>query len=572
VHYIPYIGIVSSVLPVITIVLVTLLGQASAAEPFPRFLDVATSVGVTRMNRSGDADKDYILEVNGNGAAFFDYDNDGDVDLLIVNGSTLKGYAMGGDSMAALYDNQGDRFVDVTDTAGLTRRGWGMGACVADYDNDGHSDVYLTAYGANVLYGNNGDGTFEDRTSEAVVGDARWSTNCAFGDFDRDGHVDLYVANYLRFDGSVPARGESSSCRFMGFDVMCGPVGLSGQSDVLYYNNGDGTFSDVSNFVGIAQNAYYGFGVVFTDLDNDAWPDIYVANDSVPNLLFRNRQDRTFVEIGLISGASLNGGGVAEAGMGVAVGDYDADGLEDLFVTNFARETNTLYRNRGNMVFEDVTSAAGLGQGSIPHVGWGTSFADLDNDGLLDLVVANGHVYPRVDDWGAGQTFRQRKEIYQNLGHGRFREVVPVPGGDLLEGRSSRGLAVADFDNDGDVDIAVVNLNEPPSLYLNEGGNLGAWVSFDLEGTDSNRDAIGARVDIEAGGRKQVAMVRSGGSYLSHNDMRIHFGIGTADRIDRVRILWPSGRVDWFHDLPAGRFVRIREGRGIVGSYSPAAP
>jgi len=537
----------------------------SAGEAFPGFFDVAQKLGVTLMNICGLADKDYIVEANGNGAAFFDYDNDGDMDLLIVNGSTLKNYKTGGDPIAALYENIGGRFVDVTQKSGITRTGWGMGVCVADYDNDGYQDFYLTAYGPNVLYRNNGDGTFTDVSSKAKVADKRWGTNCAFGDYDRDGYVDLYVANYLNFDETtIPPRGKSEKCRYMGAPVFCGPQGLPGAADVLYHNNGDGTFTDVTERAGIKDPGYYGFGVVFSDFDNDGWPDIYVANDGNPNFLFHNNKNGTFSEVGLISGTALNEAGRVQSGMGVSVADYDNNGYFDIFVTNFAGDTNTLYRNLKNLLFVDTTAAAGMGETSLPYLGWGAGFADLDNDGLPDLFVANGHVYPQVDKLDLGQRYLQRKEVYRNLGDGRFKEIARDLAGDLLTPKSARGAAFADFDNDGDIDVLAVNMNDRPSLYLNDGGNRNHWITFRLEGTRSNRDAIGTRIEIDAGGRTQVAEVQSGGSYLSHNDMRIHFGLGDATRVDRVRIRWPNSPMEELAGLEAGRFVTVKEGEGVV--------
>jgi hypothetical protein len=537
------------------------VGNVGAETSFPTFSDIARTIGITAMNIHGGEAKDYIVEANGNGAAFFDYNNDGNLDALIVNGSTLEHYRDGGDPLVTLYRNDGSRFVDVTVNAGLQARGWGMGVCVADYDNDGHSDFYITAYGPNALFHNNGDGTFSNVTSTARVGDSRWGTGCAFGDYDRDGDVDLYVANYLAFsEKTIQPRGKNNLCRYMGADVFCGPIGLTGEADVLYRNNGNGTFTDVTSAAGIKDPNYYGFGVLFNDFDNDGWPDIYVANDSQPNLLFRNKRNGTFEEVGLISGSALSESGRAQSGMGVTVGDYDGNGYLDIFVTNFAADTNTLYRNLGNMLFVDSTVAAGLGEISLPYLGWGTSLADLNNDGLLDIFVANGHVYPQVDRLNVGQRYLQRKELYRNLGNGKFQEVAREASADFLVGKSSRGSAVGDYDNDGDLDILAVNLNDRPSLYRNDGGNRNHWIGFRLQGTRSNRDAIGARVEIETGGRKQISEVRSGGNYISHDDMRIHFGLGEASRVDRVRIRWPNGNMEELGGFEADRFVTIREG------------
>ena len=543
-------------------------GQATGG--WPAFVDVASDSGVTVLNINGDADKDYIIEVNGNGAGFFDYDNDGDVDLLIANGSTMENHGNGGDPILVLYRNDGRQFVDVTASAGLARNGWGVGVCIADYDNDGNRDVYLTAFGPNALFHNNGDGTFTDVTGEGGADDDRWSTNCAFADYDRDGDVDLYVANYIAFsEETIPRRGESDLCNFMGIAVMCGPRGLQGEPDTLYRNNGDGTFTDVTREAGIEDPDYYGFGVAFADFDVDGWPDIYVANDSVPNLLFRNNGDGTFEEIGLVSGTAFNEQGGAQAGMGVAVGDYDANGFPDIFVTNFSHDTNTLYQNLGGMLFVDSTLPAGLGETSLPYLGWGTAFADLDNDAFLDLLVANGHVYPEIDNLDVGTRFLQPKQIYRNRGDGTFEEIVQEDGGDLEVGKSARGLALADYDNDGDLDSVAININDRPSLYRNDAANANHWITFRLEGVESNRDAIGARVRIESGGRTQTRIVRSGGSYLSHHDLRVHFGLGGEPRVEKVRIDWPNGNIQELSDIAADRFVTIRESAGIEEILEP---
>ncbi|MBI2150146.1 MAG: CRTAC1 family protein [Acidobacteria bacterium] len=543
--------------------LLMMLGAIVAAaqapfEGFPGFKDVAGEAGLTLMNVGGEGANDYIIEANGNGAAFFDYDNDGDMDVLVTNGSTLKHYKDGGDPVVALYENVGGSFHDRTAEAGLRKNGWAFGVCVADYDNDGHEDFYVTAYGPNLLFHNKGDGAFEERAAAAGVADPHWGAGCAFGDYDRDGYVDLYVANYVAFDGNTRAR----DCVYMGtLKVFCGPKGLAGEADVLYHNNGDGTFTDVTLKAGVKEPNYYGFGVVFSDLDNDGWPDIYVANDSVPNLLFKNRRDGTFEEVGLISGTSINLFGQPQAGMGVAVGDYDGNGLFDVYVTNFAEDTNTLYQNLGKMIFSDVTAESGAASASRPHVGWGTGFADFDNDGWLDLFVANGHVYPDSDRLKGISRYQQPKELYRNLGNGRFGEISGRVAGDLFTPRPARGAAFGDYDNDGDIDVLVVNSNSRPSLYQNDGGNRKAWIGFRLIGASSNRDAIGARVEIEAGGRTQIGEVRSGGSYLSHNDMRLHFGVGSTQRVDRIRIRWPNGQTETREGMNTRQYVTIREGR-----------
>ena len=418
--------------------------DVSVLDGFPTFTEVAETLGVTLENLSGGASKDYIVESLGNGAAFLDYDSDGDVDLLITNGSTLEDYAQGGHTLAALYENTGARFRDVTEEAALAATGWGVGVCSGDYDNDGHPDVYITAYGSNVLYRNTGDGRFADLTSEAGVGDTEWSTNCAFADYDRDGDVDLYVSNYVRFDpATVPERGEIERCRYMGAPVFCGPLELPSAPDTLYRNNGDGTFSDVTAMSGISDPGAFGLGVVFTDFDNDGWPDLYVANDSVPNLMFQNNRDGTFSNVSLISGTALSEEGVAQSGMGIGVGDYDRNGYLDIFVTNFARDTNTLYRNEGNLFFVDATGLSGMGEVSRRYLGWGTDFADFDNDGLQDIFVANGHVYPDVDRLEIGQAYPQRKEVYRNIGGGKFEELAGRLGEGLQDPKSARGVALS---------------------------------------------------------------------------------------------------------------------------------
>jgi hypothetical protein len=528
------------------------------------FVDAASEAGLRLRNVSGSETKDYIIETTGQGAAMFDYDNDGDLDVILVNGSTLERMDEGGDLMVAFYRNGGDgKFTDLTAEAGFHRRGWGNGVCVADYDNDGFEDVYVTAFGPNVLWRNTGTGRFEDMTSQPV--DHEWSTGCAFGDYDRDGNLDLYVANFVDFDTrKVPARGRSPNCVFLGLDVLCGPKGLDGQADVLYRNTGKGSFREVTRSAGIIDPEYYGFGVIFTDIDNDGWPDIYVANDSVPNLLFRNNRDGTFTEDGLLAGVALSANGQAQAGMGVDAADYDRDGDFDLIVTNFSHDYNTLYRNNGNGEFIDVSVETKLASTAGPYVGWGVHFADLDNDGLTDVFIANGHVYPDVDRTGADLTFGQRNQIFRNVGNGTFAHVSRAAGDALRLEKSSRGSAVGDIDNDGDLDLLVINLGNPPTLLRNESATRHNWIVLRLFGTKSNRSAIGARVQVTSGGHRQTAEVRSGGSFLSQSDRRLHFGLGTATRAD-VEIRWPSGLVETLPGLQPNRVHTITEGDTAVG-------
>jgi enediyne biosynthesis protein E4 len=536
-------------------------GTFGLPQPVPplHLVSVAEEAGIRTLNISSPT-KDFLVDVTGTGAAFFDYDNDGLLDVLIVNASSHERMAAGGDRMVALYRNLGrGRFINVTDRARLTRLGWGQGVCIADYDNDGFQDIHVTAIGPNVLWRNNGDGTFTDVSRASGLDDPRWSTGCAFGDYDRDGYVDLYVANYIAFDRTtVPPRG--AVCRFMNIDILCGPRPLPPEPDALYRNLGNGTFVDMTDAAGVAMPGHYGFGVVFADLDDDGWPDIYVANDSMPNALFHNQGDGTFVEKGLLAGVAVRTDGLEQAGMGVDAGDYTGDGRLDLVVTNFSQDHTTLYRNEGDMLFSDVSLPAGMILG--PHLGWGVGFVDLDNDGLLDLFVANGHLYVDVERTGTS-TYRQRNQIFRNLGGGRFQVAADVGGDGLQVEESSRGAAFGDYDNDGAVDVLVVNMDAPPTLLRNQSAN-GRWIGVRLVGVASNRDAIGARVTAEVGERRQTAEVRSGGSYVSHNDMRVRFGLGPAAGVDRLVIRWPSGRVETVPRLAANRYYVIREGEGVV--------
>jgi len=529
-----------------------------AADPPFRFVDVASQSGITLLNIAGTKSKNYLIDSTGNGAAFLDYDRDGDMDVLIVNGSSLARMKTGGDQMVALYRNDGrGHFSDVTASSGLTRRGWGMGTCVADYDNDGFPDIYVTAFGPGVLWHNTGRGTF---TETGQAADTGWSTGCAFGDYDRDGFVDLYVARYLSMEWEKFAPNGERTCRFMTIAIPCGPKPLRGEPDVLYHNTGKGTFVDATKSAGVSiQGGHYGFGVLFSDLDEDGWPDIYVASDSVPSLFFRNLRNGTFSEEALRAGIAVSGDGREQAGMGIDAGDYDGDGHLDLIKTHFSQDYTTLYKNMGGGLFADTSVRAGMRLG--PHLGWGVGLVDLDQDGRLDVFVSNGHIYPNIDETGTS-TYLQKKQLYWNVGGGRFSEVSRQVGGPLLEEKSSRGTAFGDYDNDGDLDVLVVNMDDRPTLLRNDtaGGN---WLTVRLEGTTSNRDGIGARVTLEAAGVRQTSEVRSGGSYLSHNDVRVHFGLGTARQVDRLAIRWPSGRMDTASGLMSNRFYIAREGSGM---------
>jgi hypothetical protein len=509
--------------------------------------------------------KDYILETIGCGAAFFDYDNDGWLDIFLLSGTRLDGPPEGATNR--LYKNNRDgTFTDVTEKAGLTRSGWASAVAVGDYNNDGFEDLFVTYWGRNVLYRNNGDGTFTDVTKEAGLLDSRrrWGAGCTFVDYNRDGHLDLFVSNYLEFDfAKVPKPGGNINCTWKGIPVNCGPRGLPPGAHSLYRNNGDGTFTDVSVASGVARaTGSYGMTVVAADFDNDGWPDIYVACDSTPSLYFRNNRDGTFTEEGLERGVALNEDGMEQAGMGLGVGDYDLDGNLDIFKTHFSDDTNILYRNNGKGVFEDMTIRAGLAV-ETRFVGWGAGIVDLDNDGWPDIFFVTGSVYPEVERHLPAYPYRTPRVIFRNLGNGRFEELIEEGGPGVAAAHASRGCAFGDFDNDGDVDILIVNMNEPPSLLRNDLGGRNHWLKVKLIGTKSNRSAIGARVTCRYGDRRQVQEVLSQSSFYSVNDSRLHFGLGAAEAAD-LQVRWPSGAVETYPKVAADRLVVIKEGEGIV--------
>ena len=543
--------------------------QPLAQSKRVQFVDVAAQAGLTLVNTCGSKEKWYIIEAKGGGAAaFLDYDNDGDLDVYLINGSTLEGFKPGQEPTNKLYRNNGDgTFTDVTERAGVGDTGWGMGCSVADYDNDGYPDIYVTNYGPNVLYHNNGDGTFTDVTNRAGVGDKRWSTGSAWGDYDKDGDLDLYVSNYLDFETLYKRKDKSlQPIIWRGIKVMAGPRGLKGAADVLYRNNGDGTFTDVTRQAGVVDyQKGYGFSVVFGDYDNDGDLDLYIANDSTPNYLYQNNGDGTFTEVALIAGVAYNEDGREQAGMGVAYGDYDNDGYMDIFVTNFSDDTNTLYHNEGNGFFTDVTFQAHLGEESLPYVCWGSSFFDYDNDGDLDLFVPTGHVYPQVDRFNIGQTYAEKNLLFENNGDGTFTEVSEFAGPGLKIQKVSRGACYGDYDNDGDVDILILNLNDAPTLLRNEGGNRNNWLMIKTIGTRGNRDGVGAKIKVVAGELVQYREVTAcGSSFLSQNDMRVHFGLGKRGRVDLIEIKWLSGEIQRFKNIPANQLLVVKEGEGIV--------
>ena len=548
-------------------------GEGNAPPPAqqtPTFVDVAEESGVDLLTLSGTPYKAYIVESTTGGTSVFDYDNDGDVDIYIVNGSRLAGFAEAAAPRATLYRNDGNwRFFDVGATAGVDHAGWGMGCTAADYNADGWLDLYLTNYGPNALY-RNGEGRFLDVAAEAGVAHAGWGSAAAFADFDGDDDVDFYLTNYVDFDPDYTPP-DSSLCRWRGLSVFCGPVGLQGAADVFYRNDGpqsSWSFSVASAEFGLADYRYYGLGALAGDFDNDGDPDLYIANDSTPNVLYRN-DDGRFHDTARISGVAYSENGLEQASMGIAAADYDADGDLDLFVTNFANDNNTLYQNMGGGFFFDTSFAAGLGAASFTELGWGAGFFDADNDGDQDLFVANGHVYPSVDDHGVGSSYGQRNQLFENGGHGVFSDVTDSAGPGFAIAESSRGSAFADFDNDGDLDLIVVNLDSRPTLLRNDGGNRGNWLKVQLRQPGHNTQAIGARVTVLAGGRLQMREARAGASYLSQNDARLHFGLMT-EQVDQLTIRWPGGEKEMFTEVPVNRFIEIRRGHGLVVRPSSA--
>jgi len=491
------------------------------------FVDITDQAGI-KFKHVSSPEKKYVVESMSGGVALFDYDHDGYLDIYLVNSLTVDMVKSKQKTRSALYHNNGDgTFTDITDKAGVGDIGWGMGVAIGDYNNDGWDDIYVTCLGPNHLLRNNGNGTFTDVTQKAGVGDPRWSTGAAFVDYDNDGKLDLFVSNYVDFDvNNLPEFGKGRTCQFKGIPVQCGPRGLKGAGDTLYHNNGDGTFTDVSKKAGVADlDGYYGLGVIASDFDDDGLVDIFVANDSTPNFLYHNNGDGSFKEIGFPAGVAVNENGSEQGSMGVTLGDYDHDGRLDLFITNFDDDYNTLYHNDGKGSFTDVSYAAKVAAVSLPYVGWGTWFFDYDNDGWPDLLVINGHVYPQLP------TYRQRNFVHHNNHDGTFTEVGEQLGAPFLEKRTGRGAAFGDIDNDGDVDVVINNLDGPPQLLRNDGGNANNSILIKTIGVKSNRDGIGARVKITSGDLTQMGEVYSGGSYLSQNDLRLHFGL--ENRSDR---------------------------------------
>ncbi len=545
-------------------------GKASGLPFHARFTDIAKEAGLREPVVFGPVGRtDYILESMGCGVAFLDYDNDGWMDVFVLSGTRREGQVAAATNR--LYRNNRDgTFIDVTKEAGLTRQDWAFGVTIADYNNDGFDDIFLSQWGQNVLYRNNGDGTFTDVTKAAGLlhEGKRWGTGCTWVDYNRDGWLDLFVANYLVFDfDAVPPTGKNPNCNFLGVPVYYGPRGLPAEHCTLYRNNGDGTFTDVTQSAGIDRaEATFGLTAMAADFLGAGWPDIYVASDSTPSLLFRNQRDGTFKEQGLELGIAVNEDGKEQAGMGLGLGDFDLDGALDIVKTHFSEDTTVLYRNIGHGGFDDVTARSGLGV-ETRYVGWGAGIQDFDNDGLPDIFWVTGSVYPEVEKVHPEYPYRTPRVLFRNLGGGRFEELTSVAGPGITDSHSSRGAAFGDFDNDGDVDILIMNMNEPPSLLRNDVTGGGHWLKVRLAGVKSNRSAIGARVIAKYGGHTQVQAVTAQSSYLSVNDPRLHFGLGAAQSAD-LEIWWPSGLQQTARAVPCDHLVTIREGDAAIKSES----
>ncbi|MBI1763288.1 MAG: CRTAC1 family protein [Acidobacteria bacterium] len=570
--------------------LVWLVSVAAQEKPSfnVTFTNAAKQAGLTHKTIYGDEHKNkYLLETTGCGVAWFDYDNDGWLDLYFVNGTRLnldpKLFPKGSEPTAHLYHNNRDgTFTDVTKQAGLARTGWGQSVCIGDYDNDGFEDLFVSCFGKNALYHNNNNGTFTDVSEKAGVAGAktRWGSGSAFLDYDKDGRLDLFVANYIELDLKTAPTPETGPCLYKGVMVACGPPGLQGGKNILYHNEGNGVFTDVSVKAGITNTSgTYGLGVLTADFDNDGWTDIYVANDSAPAALYHNNGlsagGATFTDVAAEAGAAYSGDGKPQAGMGVAAGDYDGDGLLDIFKTNFSGDTSTLYHNLGKLTFDDVTFTSGIGL-NTRWLGWGCGFLDFDNDGWLDILLVNGHVYPEVEKLTTEAGYPQRKVLYQNLRNGTFKDITEAIGGALIEPTASRGCAFGDYDNDGDVDVIINPVNETPVLLrcdaplpAKAGNN---WLAVRALGVKSNRSGLGARIKVSADDRTQIGEVRSGGSYYSQNDLRVHFGLGKAAKVKTLEVHWPSGAVDTLNDVAVNQVVYVKEGAGLFKPLAKEKP
>jgi hypothetical protein len=547
--------------------------QPDQKETTVRFTDVTDSAGITFRHNSA-PEKKYIVESIGGGVAIFDYDNDGCMDIYFTNALTVDTANDPHASRSALYHNNCDgSFTDVTEKSGLAYPGWANGVVAADFDGDGFEDLYVTCLGHNHLYRNNGNSTFTDITERAGVDDPRWSTGAAVADYDKDGALDLFVSNYVDINLSkLPEFGKTKFCQYRGVPVQCGPKGLPGAGDSLFHNNGDGTFTNVSKKAGVSDpEGRYGLGAIWTDVDGDGWLDLFVANDATGNYLYHNNKDGTFTEIGLQAGVSLDDDGVPLGSMGVTVGDYLHTGQFGIFITNFSGEHATLYRHDQPLLFTDVSYASKVAPVSTPYVGWGAGFFDYDNDGWSDILAVNGHVYPQMENASVGTTYRQRMLLFHNQHNGTFAEVAAEAGAALMTPRASRGLAFGDLDNDGFIDVVVNNLDGKPTILKNDGDSHNNWITIKLVGSGKNRDAIGARVKVVSGELTQWDEVHAGGSYLSSNDPRLHYGLQKKTKVDLIEVHWPDGKLETVANVPANNFLVIEEGKGVTRTTPPSA-
>jgi hypothetical protein len=540
--------------------------QAHPGKPVPRFEDISKQAGLTVPHNSS-TEKKYIVESMSGGVGFIDCDNDGKLDIVTVNGSNVERYRAGGDLLVTLYHQDANtKFSDITKSAGLTRKGWGMGVAVGDFDNDGLQDLYVTGFGGNVLYRNRGGCRFEDVTEKAGLRAGGFSVGAAWGDFDRDGFVDLFVARYVQLDmDHLPEFGsKEASCTILSVKVQCGPLGLPGETNLFYRNRGDGTFEEISKKAGVDNpGGSYGMQPIWFDYDNDGWPDLYVANDAGPNFLYHNKQDGTFEDVSLLSGTAVDAHGKAKGSMGVDAADFAHDGRLSLFVTEYNFQSDTLFWNQGAKGFSDITESSGIAQPTYPYVGWGTAFFDMDNDGWPDIFIANGHVFPQADSIKGVAAYREPIFLFRNNRNRTFEDVSSISGLNTLPAESRRGAAFGDVNNDGKIDVLILNMDGPPTLLINRTDDGNHAVLFRLIGTKSNKAAIGARVRVTAGGLVQFDEVRGGGSYLSQDDLRLHFGLEGHAVLDAVEIMWPSGNKDVLTNLPADFIYTVVEGEGV---------